>query len=155
MKVCTSLALQFLTKLLVGFLIKNDCRFETNFIISGNVKAKLCRGDFTQDLEIYCSRFPDYCLHCLSKRCNLAVNINEYVDCVNCDSNLTEDCAKNSNYLETRKCYKNCMKILWPSENNEESRVIQGCLDDLEIDEQEDCNKFGHCRLLEGNICYL
>lgn len=83
------------------------------------------------------------------------MNINEYVECVNCDSNWNEECAKNSNNLETRKCFKNCMKIVWPTINSDETRVFQGCLDDLEIDEQEDCRKFGYCRLLEGNICYL
>lgn len=120
---------------------------------SGEVKSKLCRGDFTQEFEIYCQQFPDYCLYCLSNRCNRAVHINEYVECVNCDSYWNEDCAKNSNYFEKRNCLRNCMKIIWPE--NQELRVIQGCLDDLEIDEQEDCRKFRHCRILEGNTCYF
>ncbi|KAH8394830.1 hypothetical protein KR222_007608, partial [Zaprionus bogoriensis] len=120
----------------------NNC--VTVFDESGStVTARGCFGALTETASTWCDEQPDNCPRCNSNGCNVAGSLDEYVDCVVCDSSEDADCVRDVSLISKRRpCYKACMSAFRPlfNESSDPSyALVRNCYDDMEEEDREAC----------------
>ncbi|KAL9919499.1 uncharacterized protein ACN427_001451 [Glossina fuscipes fuscipes] len=131
----------------------------TIFNAKGQVKARGCSDAVELANKDYCETKPENCLKCNSNGCNLATSLEDYVECLYCDSESLEECVNNINSTvnQIRKCYKHCMTALYArdKEENPAYGLLRSCYDDMDLDDREDCasgaNEF--CKACDTEKC--
>lgn len=129
------------------------------FAQNGSVVERGCSDlIYSGENSNYCDKNPGYCKFCKSNGCNLATSLGDFGDCLFCDGSDTDDCVFNpENIKRTRTCHKGCMTGLYPRSNEENPayELARGCLDDLDLDDREEC-RVGtkpYCQVCEGSSC--
>uniref|UniRef100_A0A1I8NLT5 DUF753 domain-containing protein n=1 Tax=Stomoxys calcitrans TaxID=35570 RepID=A0A1I8NLT5_STOCA len=130
----------------------------TVFNTDGIVIQRGCSDTAAADNEVHCEENPDKCMACNSNGCNLATSLDDYVECVACESDLNGDCISNPASIEkTRKCYKNCMTALYPlfKEENPSYGLTRSCYDDMDLDDRDSCaaGEKEHCQTCSTDKC--
>lgn len=113
----------------------------TVFGLTGEVIERGCSDTVQQSQADYCSTNPEKCLKCKSNGCNTFADASKLVECLSCDVN--GDCSK------TTQCDGKCMVAINPLTNG----IYRGCLNDKELDDQDDCGVDGTCKACEGALC--
>lgn len=120
---------------------KQNCA--TVFAANGTVIQRGCSDViYNSERLSYCDKNPSLCKFCKSSGCNTAISINDYVDCIFCDGSVDSDCIfYPETKTHTRSCHKNCMTALYPrtNEDNPAYELSRSCLDDLDLDDREQC----------------
>lgn len=106
----------------------------------------------------YCDQNPDNCQFCKSNGCNDATSQSDYVTCIYCDGRNNYDCiAKPDSINRTRSCAGGCLTGLYyrTNEPNSPMELSRGCLDDLDLDDREEClnGNMEYCTACEGERC--
>lgn len=126
---------------------------------SGAVVQRGCSDAVISTTSDYCDENSDKCFACKSNGCNNAKSLGDYVDCYFCDSSESSSCSVNfdSYKSRTRKCQKSCMVALYPrsSGNDPSYELARTCLDDLDLDDREDCANGNKelCKACDGSTC--
>lgn len=127
--------------------IEQDCM--TVFDEHGRVERRGCSDEVENYRDLYCRQNSERCFKCKSNECNIAWSMEEYIDCLFCDSAKTPLCILNPDGFQTRKCFKACMVAM------KSEAIIRSCLDDKESWEQSQCqlNKTSNCSTCFGDSC--
>ncbi|XP_065369864.1 uncharacterized protein LOC135962058 [Calliphora vicina] len=113
----------------------------TVFDSNGKVVKRGCSDDVEKEQGTYCDLNSSNCFNCNSNLCNKATSLNNYIDCVYCDSETNPDCALNPSAVENlRRCNGNCMTALYPAANNSSFELVRTCLDDKDTLDQTACS---------------
>ncbi|XP_030375094.1 G surface protein, allelic form 156 [Scaptodrosophila lebanonensis] len=102
------------------------------------------RGCSAQVLETatQCEDDTAQCPRCNSNNCNVADSLEEYVECLVCDSSTESACVQQVDGLsKIRRCHEQCMTALRPifGETNDAFATVRNCYDDMEKDDREAC----------------
>lgn len=130
-----------------GFWTLKSCsenKFQTCITVfgsSGEVVERGCSDTVKTSQGSYCTANPEKCVKCKSNGCNTFTDNSTLVECFSCDVN--GDCTK------TAQCDGKCMVAVNPLTND----VYRGCLNDKELDDQDDCGTDGTCKACEGAKC--
>ncbi|XP_073835559.1 uncharacterized protein [Musca autumnalis] len=130
----------------------------TVFSSDGKVIQRGCSDVVEADQESYCEANPDKCMACNSNGCNVATSLDEYIECLTCDTDSSPECSNDVGSIsKTRKCYKFCMTALYPlfKETNPSYGLARSCYDDMDLDDRESCaagNK-EYCQVCETEKC--
>lgn len=124
------------------------------FNSTGSVIARGC----SDSIEIYCMNEGNRCYECKSNGCNLARAESEYIDCLACDAQDSDECANNvAAITRTRKCRETCMTALYARTKDAEPvyELLRSCLDDMDLDDREACEAGNHskCIACKGANC--
>uniref|UniRef100_A0A1A9X3I3 DUF753 domain-containing protein n=1 Tax=Glossina brevipalpis TaxID=37001 RepID=A0A1A9X3I3_9MUSC len=131
----------------------------TVFNAKGQVKARGCSESVELDNKVYCETNPEKCLRCNSNFCNMATRLDDYIECLHCDSEFTDECVNEVNTVinKTRKCYKHCMTALYPRDKEENASygLVRSCYDDMDLDDREECvsGQRHSCNVCEDEAC--
>lgn len=115
----------------------------TVFSAEGKVTQRGCSDIVEENNQSYCEANPDKCFRCNSNGCNVAKALDEYVECLSCDTDSNGDCVHNiAGISMVRNCYKHCMTALYPlfKEDNPSYGLSRSCYDDMDVDERESCS---------------
>ncbi|TMW41972.1 hypothetical protein DOY81_012948 [Sarcophaga bullata] len=97
----------------------------TVFSDEGKVIQRGCSDSVEADNKSYCETNPENCLRCNSNGCNVATKLEEYVECLTCDTDANSECVSNvAGITKTRQCYKHCMTALYPRFKEENPRMV-------------------------------
>ncbi|XP_075154733.1 uncharacterized protein LOC142228233 [Haematobia irritans] len=124
----------------------------------GKVIQRGCSDSLEAQNEAYCEENPGNCMACNSNGCNIATRLEEYVDCLSCESDSSGNCVSNIASIDkTRKCYKYCMTALYPifREENPSYGLVRSCYDDMDLDDRESCaaGTKDHCQTCNSDKC--
>ncbi|XP_061395167.1 uncharacterized protein LOC133330774, partial [Musca vetustissima] len=130
----------------------------TVFNTEGKVIQKGCSDVVEADQQSYCEANPEKCMACNSNGCNVATDLNQYVECLACDTDSNSDCVNDvSSITKTRQCYKFCMTALYPlfQETNPSYGLSRSCYDDMDLDDRESCEAGNkeYCQVCENAKC--
>lgn len=136
---------------------KQNCG--TVFDPNGTVVERGCSDlIYSGEYANYCDENPDNCKFCKSSGCNSAKSLADFDECLFCEGADNSDCISHpENIKRTRSCHKGCMTGLYPrkQEENPAFELARGCLDDLDLDDREDCKagKKAYCQACDGKSC--
>ncbi|ALC40954.1 CG13492 [Drosophila busckii] len=126
----------------------------TVFSASGVVTQRGCSAAVSS-----CEANPELCPRCNSNGCNSADSLDDYVECLVCDSSKQSDCvSKPAALTRTRLCHKRCMSAFRPlyAEDNEPTyALMRNCYDDMEAADRESCVNSAkpYCATCDKNKC--
>lgn len=143
----------------------NQCEGNVNqncvtvFNAQKKVVQRGCSNDlYSNKYASYCDKNPDNCKFCKSNGCNDATELTAFETCVFCEARTNPACISNPDDIKTtRSCAGGCMMAMYPrsDEDNPPFEFTRSCLDDLDIDEREDCEngKMKYCKSCKGPRC--
>lgn len=114
----------------------------TVFNAEGNVVQRGCSDTLEATSGTYCDNNAGKCPRCNSPGCNVARALDQYVECLSCDTETDTNCVLNVNAItKTRRCYQHCMTAMYvrEEEDNPAYGLSRSCLDDMGFDDREDC----------------
>lgn len=136
----------------------NNC--VTIFDSSGEtVTARGCFNALDSSAASYCDQNYELCPRCNSNGCNVANSLNEYVDCLVCDSSQNANCVRDVGLVsKTRACRKACMTAFRPAFNETSDvsyALVRNCYDDKEEADREACaaGSEAHCAACTESKC--
>ncbi|XP_055859253.1 uncharacterized protein LOC129921450 [Episyrphus balteatus] len=137
----------------------NNQNCVTVYSVAGAVVQRGCSDLILEgQYDHHCDLHPELCIHCKSSGCNNGKNLDEYVDCLFCDSTTNANCATNvAAITKTRKCKDKCMTALYPrsAESNSALELSRSCLDDKDPDDRIECENGNdpRCKACQGPKC--
>ncbi|XP_068147667.1 G surface protein, allelic form 168 [Drosophila tropicalis] len=117
----------------------------TVFASNGTVQLRSCTDELYENDELlqYCDDEPGNCKYCKSTGCNTADSLDNYQDCLFCDSTDQAECVRNvASITKTVSCQGSCFTGLYSSNRSDSNAVLhveRGCLDFIEYDDRLAC----------------
>ncbi|XP_055920202.1 uncharacterized protein LOC129951877 [Eupeodes corollae] len=131
----------------------------TVFSVAGKVVQRGCSDSIYEGPhDHHCDLYSDLCTYCKSSGCNDGSSLDEYVNCLSCDSATNPNCSTNlGDISKTRKCRGKCMTSLYPrsDETNPALELSRSCLNDKDLDDRAKCESGNdkYCKVCQGDKC--